>query len=69
MRMATPTPTPLELKRKTCPVAKFGRPHFWVTGAFYWPHESARPARQILYVGEEFVMCAKCGQTERMETI
>ena len=48
-------------RRATCPSAKFGRPHQWITGAFYWPRLSP-DAR--LYEGDEFVMCGLCGQIE-----
>lgn len=56
-----PTVTPEDQRRKTCPVAKFGRPHVWITGAFYWPLGSASA---VLYEGEDFSMCGACGQVE-----
>ena len=56
-----PTVTPHEQRRSTCPAARFGRPHRWTTGAFYWPL-AAKDA--CLYVGEDYVMCGACGQIE-----
>lgn len=47
---------------KACRVAKFGRPHTWITGAFYWPLDGVE---RTLYVGEDYVMCGSCGQIER----
>lgn len=60
---ATPAPTvtPVEERRKTCPQARFGKPHVWTMGAFYWPLGSPE-AR--LYVGDDYVMCGGCGQIE-----
>ena len=56
-----PTVTPPCERRKTCSVERFGRPHRWVTGFFYWPLGSpeSRP-----YEGEDYVMCGSCGQIE-----
>mgnify|MGYP003440093591 CR=1 FL=1 len=59
--MSTPTVTPDSERRETCPVERFGRPHLWATGAFYWPLGAIGSA---LYVGDDFVMCASCGQIE-----
>lgn len=59
--MSAPVATPLDERRKSCPAERFGRPHLWTTGAFYWPLGSP-DAR--LYVGEEYVMCSSCGQIE-----
>ena len=58
---APPTVTPIEKRRPTCPDARFGRPHAWATGAFYWPLGS-KPT--TLYVGDDYVMCSGCGQIE-----
>ena len=48
--------------KQSCPVAGFGRPHTWLMGAFYWPLNDCHSG---LYVGDEYVMCGACGQTER----
>lgn len=40
--------------RPTCPDARFGRPHMWVTGAFYVDGR--------LIESDDYVMCAGCGQ-------
>jgi hypothetical protein len=44
-----------ENPRKTCPVAKFGRPHTWVTGAFY--------VADRLVITDDYVKCG-CGQIQ-----
>lgn len=46
------TPDP----RRTCSVAKFGRPHFWMTGAFYIGGR--------LIESDDYVICGNCGQVE-----
>lgn len=56
-----PTVTPPSDRRATCPAERFGRPHAWTTGAFYWPLSA--PTQQ-LYEGDDYVMCASCGQIE-----
>ena len=56
-----PIPAITDRPRKTCPVPGFGRPHVWLTGAFYWPLNGQD--RQ-LYIGEDYVMCGSCGQIE-----
>lgn len=58
---AIPTVTPPEARRETCSQARFGQPHTWSTGAFYWPLGS--PSAR-LYVGDDYVMCGGCGQIE-----
>lgn len=47
---------------KTCPVARFGRSHTWLTGAFYYPLGAVDAN---LYRGYDYVMCAACGQIEK----
>lgn len=42
---------------KTCPAARFGRPHVWQTGAFYLPDGR-------LIESDDYVRCANCGQVE-----
>lgn len=58
--MSTATVDPLGIvtpnPKKTCPVAKFGRPHIWTTGAFY--------VGGRLVVTDDYVMCGNCGQIE-----
>lgn len=61
-RTVTPVVTPVSERKKTCPVARFGRPHRWTTGFFYWPLHADGP-RQA-YTGEDYVMCGLCGQIE-----
>jgi hypothetical protein len=58
-KMSLPVVT--ENPKPTCPVARFGRPHLWVTGAFYWPLGGKD---STLYVGDDYAMCASCGQIE-----
>lgn len=43
--------------KKTCPAARFGRPHMWATGAFY--------VEGNLIQTDDYVKCAACGQVER----
>lgn len=45
-----------ENPKPTCPVARFGRPHTWTTGAFY--------VGPRLVISDEYVMCGACGQIE-----
>lgn len=59
----TAIPTITADPKATCSVAKFGRPHLWTTGAFYWPLGASENVS--LYVGEDYVMCGACGQIER----
>lgn len=58
--METTTKDPLgivtENPRKTCPVARFGLPHVWMTGAFY--------VGPVLIQSDDYVMCGACGQIE-----
>lgn len=56
------TPEVTAEPRKTCPAERFGRPHLWIIGAFYWPLGGRF---QTLYTGDEYVMCGSCGQIER----
>lgn len=57
--MTTKTTDPLgivtENPRKTCPVAKFGRPHVWTVGAFY--------VGDRLIESDDYYKCI-CGQIE-----
>lgn len=59
-----PTATPLDKRKKTCPAARFGRPHVWMIGAFYWPMHTAAGESRTLYMGEDYAMCGSCGQIE-----
>lgn len=63
-RIESPTVTPIEDRRETCPRPGFGRPHTWTIGAFYWPLAGQMDGTAQLYVGDDYVMCARCGQIE-----
>lgn len=54
-------PTVTENPKPTCPGERFGRPHLWTVGSFYWPLGSKD---STLYVGDDYAMCASCGQIE-----
>lgn len=55
MSEADPLGIVTENPRRTCPVAKFGKPHRWTTGAFY--------VGPVLIISDEYVSCV-CGQIE-----